>query len=167
MEYLINLGADKSKLLVGIPLYGQAYRLSSENLTSLGDPATGPGAAGEFTKQPGMLAYYEVCDRIKNKGWEIGLGKKPKEERKYVSFDPKCSILGPSAYRRDQWVGYDNQESVFAKGEYILKRGYGGATLWTVDLDDFLNRCCSESFPLLKSINRALGELVHSRIILK
>ncbi|XP_043594466.1 probable chitinase 10 isoform X2 [Bombus pyrosoma] len=139
MEYLINLGADKSKLLVGIPLYGQAYRLSSENLTSLGDPATGPGTAGEFTKQPGMLAYYEVCDRVKNKGWEIG--------------------LGPSAYRRDQWVGYDNQESVFAKGEYILKRGYGGATLWTVDLDDFLNRCCSESFPLLKSINRALGRL--------
>lgn len=167
MEYLINLGADKSKLLVGIPLYGQAYRLSSENLPSLGDPATGPGTAGEFTKQPGMLAYYEVCDRVKNKGWETGSGKKPKEERKYLSFEPKCSTLGPSAYHRDQWVGYDNQESVFAKGEYILKRGYGGATLWTVDLDDFLNRCCSESFPLLKSINRALGELVHSQIILK
>ncbi|KAF3422630.1 hypothetical protein E2986_01595 [Frieseomelitta varia] len=139
MEYLVKLGADKSKLLVGIPLYGQAYRLSSENLTSLGDPATGPGTPGEFTKQPGMLAYYEICDRIKNKGWKRG--------------------LGPSAYRRYQWVGYDDQESVFVKGEYILKSGYGGATLWTVDLDDFLNRCCEESFPLLKSINRALGRL--------
>lgn len=76
MEYLVKLGADKSKLLVGIPLYGQAYRLSSENLTGLGDPATGPGTPGEFTKQPGMLAYYEICDRIKNKGWKRGLGKR-------------------------------------------------------------------------------------------
>lgn len=139
MEYLVNLGAEKSKLLVGIPLYGQAYRLSSENLANLGDPTTGPGTAGEFTKQPGMLAYYEICDRIKYKGWKTG--------------------LGPSAYLRDQWVGYDDRESVYAKGEYILQSGYGGATLWTVDLDDFLNRCCSESFPLLKSINRALGRL--------
>lgn len=55
-------------------------------------------------------------------------------------------------------MGYDTTESVSAKGEHILQSGYGGATLWTVDLDDFLNRCCSESFPLLKSINRALGQ---------
>lgn len=70
-------------------------------------------------------------------------------------------FLGPSAYLKDQWVGYDDQESVYAKGEYILQSGYGGVTLWTVDLDDFLNRCCSESFPLLKSINRALGNTSH------
>ncbi|XP_076756261.1 putative chitinase 10 [Xylocopa sonorina] len=139
LDYLVSLGAEKSKLLVGIPLYGQAYRLSSEDLTNLGDPATGPGTAGEFTKQPGMLAYYEICDRIKNKGWKNG--------------------LGPSAYHKNEWVAYDDQESIFAKGRYILQNGYGGATMWTVDLDDFLNRCCSESFPLLKSINRALGRL--------
>ncbi|CAK9798859.1 Probable chitinase 10 [Anthophora quadrimaculata] len=139
MEYLLNLGAVKSKLLVGIPLYGQAYRLSREDLTGIGDPATGPGIPGEFTKQPGMLAYYEICDRLKNKRWKTG--------------------QGPSAYYKDQWVGYDDRESVYAKGRYILQNGYGGATLWTVDLDDFLNRCCSESFPLLRNINRALGRL--------
>ncbi|XP_026668803.1 probable chitinase 10 isoform X2 [Ceratina calcarata] len=139
MEYLVNLGAEKSKLLVGIPMYGQAYRLSTEDLSNIGDPATGPGTPGEFTRQPGMLAYYEICDRIQNKGWKIG--------------------SGPSAYQKDQWVGYDDRESVYAKGQYILQNGFGGATLWTVDLDDFTNRCCLESFPLLKSINRALGRL--------
>lgn len=82
MEYLVNLGAEKSKLLVGIPLYGQAYRLSSENLANLGDPTTGPGTAGEFTKQPGMLAYYEICDRIKYKGWKTGLGGKSNIKKK-------------------------------------------------------------------------------------
>lgn len=38
-----------------------------------------------------------------------------------------------------------------------MGNGYGGATMWTVDLDDFQNLCCLESFPLLKTINRALG----------
>lgn len=88
MEYLVNLGAEKSKLLVGIPLYGQAYRLSSENLANLGDPTTGPGTAGEFTKQPGMLAYYEICDRIKYKGWKTGLGGKSNIKKNHFPIFP-------------------------------------------------------------------------------
>ncbi|XP_078046537.1 putative chitinase 10 [Augochlora pura] len=139
MEYLVGLGAEKSKLLMGVPFYGQTYRLSSERLSGLGEPATGPGASGEFTRQPGILAYYEICYRLKNKGWEHG--------------------SGPSAYYKDQWVGYEDQESVFAKGQHILQNGYGGASLWTVDLDDFSNRCCAEPFHLLRTINRALGRL--------
>nr|XP_031849252.1 probable chitinase 10 [Nomia melanderi] len=139
MEYLVQRGAKKSNLLMGIPFYGQVYRLSSEELTGLGEPATGPGASGEFTRQPGILAYYEICDRLKNKGWKHG--------------------PGPSAYHKDQWVGYEDQESVFAKGQHILQSGYGGASLWTIDLDDFSNRCCVESFHLLRTINRALGRL--------
>ncbi|XP_076647838.1 putative chitinase 10 [Halictus rubicundus] len=139
LEYLVGLGADRSKLLMGVPFYGQAYRLSSESLFNLGDPATGPGASGEFTRQPGILAYYEICDRLKNKGWKHG--------------------PGPSARYKDQWVGYEDQESVFAKGQHISLNGYGGASLWTVDLDDFSNRCCSEPYHLLRTINRALGRL--------
>ncbi|XP_070530895.1 probable chitinase 10 isoform X1 [Cardiocondyla obscurior] len=139
MNYLTGLGADKSKLLVGIPLYGQSYRLSTASQADLGDPTTGPGKPGEFTKQPGMLAYYEICERIKKRNWKEG--------------------IGPSAHFEDQWVGYEDQESVYAKGKYILGNGYGGATMWTVDLDDFQNLCCLQSYPLLKTINRALGRL--------
>lgn len=43
------------------------------------------------------------------------------------------------------------------KGQYILDNGFGGATAWTVDLDDFTNRCCREPFPLLRTLNRAIG----------
>ena len=66
-------------------------------------------------------------------------------------------ISGPSAHFENEWVGYEDRESVYAKGKYITGNGYGGATMWTIDLDDFQNLCCSESFPLLKTINRALG----------
>lgn len=75
-------------------------------------------------------------------------------ERYYIRI---LMTIGPSAHFEDQWVGYEDLESVYAKGKYIKRNGYGGATMWTVDLDDFQNRCCLESYPLLKSINRALG----------
>ena len=65
---------------------------------------------------------------------------------------------GPSAYHKDQFVSFETPKSIAFKGQYILNHGFGGAAAWTVDLDDFTNRCCQESFPLLRSINRALGK---------
>lgn len=56
------MGADRDKLLMGVPFYGQSYTLAGTD-TDTGAPASGPGNPGEFTQQPGMLAYYEVCDR--------------------------------------------------------------------------------------------------------
>lgn len=76
MNYIASLGASKSKLLVGIPFYGQTYRLVRNDFYNLGDAAAGAGASGEFTKQPGMLAYYEICDRIKRQNWKVADGTK-------------------------------------------------------------------------------------------
>jgi len=45
------------------------------------------------------------------------------------------------------------------KGRYIRNMGYGGAMVWTVDLDDFTNRCCKEPFPLLRALNRIFDRL--------
>lgn len=69
LEYLASLGADREKLLMGVPFYGQSYTLASMN-TDMGAPSSAPGEPGEYTQQPGMLAYYEICDRSK---WKIML----------------------------------------------------------------------------------------------
>lgn len=62
MEHLVSLGAPRHKLLVGIPFYGQSFTLESVTNTEPGAPSIGPGTPGKFTNQPGMLAYYEICD---------------------------------------------------------------------------------------------------------
>lgn len=51
---------------------------------------------------------------------------------------------GPYAHSAasKQWVGYDDVEAVARKADYIQERGYGGAAVWTLDLDDFNNLCC-------------------------
>lgn len=98
MEYLVSKGAPREKLLVGIPFYGQSYTLSMAGSFDVGVAAGGPGEPGEYTKQPGMLAYYEICHRVKNQKW-----------------NSRRDISGPYAYNRNQWVSYDDTESIKAK----------------------------------------------------
>lgn len=147
LELLKQEGAIAYKIIVGVPFYGQSFTLeqSSERLIGEGVAARGPGKAGEITKQPGMLAYYEICDRIKNKNWRKGRESSKKS--------------GPFAMFGDQWVGFEDAESVAMKAKYVIDSGFGGIAAWTVDLDDYSNHCCMEAFPLLKSINRAFNRI--------
>lgn len=62
MHYWMEKGAPSSKLVMGIPTYGQSFTtLSSYDINSLNVPAMYGGDAGEYTRAKGFLAYYEVC----------------------------------------------------------------------------------------------------------
>ena len=60
MEYVSMAGIPKSKLNIGIPLYGQTFTLSTSR-TDFGAPAKGRGEPGPFTLQAGMMGYSEIC----------------------------------------------------------------------------------------------------------
>lgn len=143
MEYLVTKGAPRNKLLLGIPFYGQSFTLSKSGNHKIKAPSAGPGDAGEHTEQPGMLAYYEICNKIRNQRWIVNRDNTGKS--------------GPYAYYGDQWVGFEDIKSIHDKANYIKTKGFGGAVAWTIDLDDFSNQCCGGSFPLLRSLNRGLG----------
>ncbi|XP_073944065.1 chitinase 10 isoform X2 [Choristoneura fumiferana] len=145
VKALISGGAEPKKLLLGLSFYGQTYRLAEQEGRNLpGAQAAGPGEPGEFTKQPGMLAYYEVCYRVKNLRWRTGRQDK----------------AGPYAYSENQWVGYDDPKSITEKVQWAMQQGLGGVTAWAIDLDDYNNRCCGEPWPLLRAAGRALGRSV-------
>ena len=63
LHYWIEKGADPAKLIMGIPLYGQSFTLSDSRDTGLNSATYGPGEAGQYTRQGGFLAYYEVITR--------------------------------------------------------------------------------------------------------
>ena len=96
----------------------------------------------EFTRAAGFLAYYEICDRIFNRGWK-------------VAFDPE-GRLGPYAYKDNQWVSFDDQAILKRKTEYIRDLGIGGGMVWALDLDDFRGKCGQGKHPLLKIIHAGL-----------
>lgn len=60
-----RLGAPKDKLVIGMPTYGRTFTLTNTNTFKVNSPASGGGKAGEYTKEGGFLAYYEVRKLLK------------------------------------------------------------------------------------------------------
>ena len=65
--------------------------------------------------------------------------------------------MGPYAYRDNQWVGYDDVDSIRRKSQYIRDMNLGGGMVWALDLDDFNNRCGEGRHPLMNTIKSVLG----------
>jgi len=132
----INGGCPKEKLIIGIPTYGRSFTLQNPSQTGLKSPAAGPGAAGEMSGEPGLLSYVEICLRLK-KQWTR-------------SFDSEGVV--PFAFNGNQWVGYEDAESIGAKRKLIEEKGYGGGMFWAIDMDDYKGLCSSQKFPLLNAL---------------
>lgn len=60
INYWISQGADRRKLVLGMPMYGQSFSLADNNVNGLNSPAYGGGEAGDATRARGFLSYYEA-----------------------------------------------------------------------------------------------------------
>ncbi|XP_054720372.1 chitinase-3-like protein 1 [Uloborus diversus] len=143
VKYWMKNGAPAHKLILGIPLYGRSFTLQSSTVTGFEAPVTGKGMAGEFTREPGMLGYNEICSLLKKeKGWKI-----------VVDND----VQAPYCFKDRQWIGYDDIRSVPKKVDYLRKMKLGGAMVWSIETDDFRGKCHSFRYPLLTTINSVLN----------
>merc|ERR1711936_998658 len=143
IKYWMEGGAPANKLVMGMPLYGQAFTLDKASENGLNAPARQKGKAGQFTRAAGFSAYYEICEKVKSGGWNV---VKDEEGR-----------MGPYAYQGRNWVGYDDVAMIKYKSEYIRKMGFAGGMVWALDLDDFKNRCGEGHHPLMNTIKSILG----------
>lgn len=109
-DWISQIGSNKNKLLMGIPLYGPVWTLTSGN--------TGVGAPGYSSPS---IKYSQICQNIKN-GWTR-------------VWDNAQKV--PYAYGNNQWVGYDDAQSIQEKINYINNNGIGGAFFWEMSGDDY------------------------------
>lgn len=142
IKHYLKAGADREKLVLGIPTYGRSYTLFNPDANEIGAPADGPGDMGEATRENGYLAYYEICENIKNGDWKV--------------IQPNPKAMGPYAYKGNQWVGYDDEQIVKRKSEYVAQMGLGGIMFWAIDNDDFRGACGGKSYPLIEAAKEAL-----------
>ncbi|XP_068139657.1 uncharacterized protein Cht6 isoform X2 [Drosophila tropicalis] len=145
IKYYLKAGADRDKLVLGIPTYGRSYTLINEESTELGAPSEGPGEQGDATREKGYLAYYEICQNLK-------------DDPEWTIVQPNANVMGPYAYRRNQWVGYDDEAIVRKKAEYVVAQGLGGIMFWAIDNDDFRGTCSGKPYPLIEAAKEAMIE---------
>uniref|UniRef100_A0A1B6DWP2 GH18 domain-containing protein n=1 Tax=Clastoptera arizonana TaxID=38151 RepID=A0A1B6DWP2_9HEMI len=148
MLYWEYKGAKRSKLNVGVPFYAQTFTLKHKSNNCIGAPTKGPGTAGPYTKNPGTVAYYEVCLRVKNEGW----------------YSESTWTDGTYAFKDNQWMSYLDVGDLEDTAWLVKKRKYGGTFFWALDYDDFTNSCGCGYYPLLTTLNRELGRINNPRV---
>ncbi|XP_044591649.1 probable chitinase 10 [Cotesia glomerata] len=138
----VRLGAPKEKMVIGMPTYGRSFTLSNPDNFRVHAAASGGGKAGEYTKESGFLAYYEICEMLQSGA-------------AYV-WDDEMKV--PYLVQGDQWVGFDDERSIRGKMKWIKASGYGGAMVWTVDMDDFNGTACPGNvrYPLIGAMREEL-----------
>lgn len=139
VTYWLQAGAPKEKLILGIPTYGKSFTLTDPNQHGIGASAKSAGKPGKLTKDAGTLGFNEICLNNWPRTWS---------NQQQV----------PYAVKDDQWVGYDDVDSVKIKARYIKENNLGGAMFWSIDLDDFHGKCGHGRSPLIKSVRDLLHE---------
>uniref|UniRef100_A0A087XJ00 chitinase n=1 Tax=Poecilia formosa TaxID=48698 RepID=A0A087XJ00_POEFO len=139
MRYWRDQGAPLEKLLVGFPAYGRTFRTSSA-ASGVAAPASGAASAGSYTREAGIFSYYEVCTFLD-------------EATTHWIEEQKV----PYAVKGSEWVGFDNKQSYAIKAQYMKDNNYGGAFVWSLDLDDFAGQFCGQgSYPLIRYLRSLL-----------
>ncbi|GAB1605895.1 acidic mammalian chitinase-like isoform X1, partial [Argonauta hians] len=140
MNYWLSKGIPNWKLNMGIATYGRGFTLASPTNTNPGSPILGPSPAGTYTRQAGILAYYEICPMKTS-------------SRLHWMSDSKVPYL----VKGSTWVGFDNIKSIKDKVKWLKTKAFGGYSVWALDMDDFSNVCQQGRYPILRALVDALG----------
>ncbi|XP_050091888.1 chitinase-3-like protein 1 [Anopheles aquasalis] len=139
VQHWLREGAPAHKLILGVPTYGRSFHLSNVLGYGVRAPSDDAGDAGPYTKEAGMLAYYEVLENLQN-GWIKTRDDKQK---------------APYAHSGDQWMSYDDKESITNKCKYVVDHHLGGVMVWSIDTDDFRGSLGCK-YPLMQAVNQCL-----------
>ncbi|XP_057311442.1 chitotriosidase-1-like [Hydractinia symbiolongicarpus] len=141
VDYWIKGGFPANKIALGMGTYGRAFKLKDASNNGLGAPKADwqNPPKGQYTREAGFLSYYEIC--------KMGL-----------TVVKDNAVKSPYGYKGQDWIGYDDQESLVYKVKTLIKgKGLMGAMFWALDLDDFKGVCGEGKYPLISAVSKALG----------
>ncbi|OGM51306.1 brain chitinase and chia [Aspergillus bombycis] len=121
VENYIRAGVAPSKLVLGTAFYGRSVKMASTSCTQPGCTFTGPGAEGRCVKTAGYLSHTEINDVISGGATPV--------------FDQAGSVQHLT-WGGDNWVSYDDPETIKIKVNYASRKGLRGVMAWAIDMDD-------------------------------
>ncbi|XP_027068696.1 class V chitinase CHIT5b [Coffea arabica] len=124
----LKAGILRSKLVMGLPLYGKTWTLKDPSVHGVGAPAVGLGPEGDGGR--GILLYYQVEEFNKKNNATVG-------------FD--VATASTYSFAGTVWVGYDDSRSTAARIGYAQALRIRGYFFWALsyDLDWKISRTAS------------------------
>jgi chitinase len=126
-ELFWRVGIAPSKIAMGFGFYGRSFTLADPSCTKPGCPFSGASEKGPCTGEGGILGHYEIQAILKSET-SRKRALKPVHDKeaavKYITFD------------KDQWVSFDDKDTMKQKVQWANSVGLGGALIWASDLDD-------------------------------
>jgi len=134
-------GVPRTNLSLGLAFYARTWTTVSDlrENSSISQPASGSGLPGFLTHQNGTLSYTEVCSELKA-GWT-------------AVRDPVGKV--PFAHMGNQWISYDDVDSLTQKVLWAQSQGLQGVFIWHLGVDD-VQGICGKKFPLLNAVGQAI-----------
>jgi len=155
VQHWVQDGAMSNKLILGIPTYGRAWKMTEDSAISGVPPfpVEGGAEAGPYTVQEGLYSYPEVCAKLANpQNLKVGQGKHLRKvgdpSKKYGTY---AFRLPDENGEGGIWVGYDDTDTAGNKAGYVRDKGLGGVAIYDLTLDDFRGLCNGEKYPILKA----------------
>ncbi|CZR66788.1 uncharacterized protein PAC_16689 [Phialocephala subalpina] len=122
LDLLWRNNIEPSKVVLGLGFYGRSFTLSDPTCTTPGCPFSGGGDAGECTQTSGILSNSEIQAIITK--YDLTPILNEEAGVKYI------------VWNTNQWVSYDDEETLELKRTYANKKCMGGRMVWALDLDD-------------------------------
>ncbi|KAF2222118.1 hypothetical protein BDZ85DRAFT_239225 [Elsinoe ampelina] len=124
LDLLWRAGVKPENVVLGQGLYGRSFTLSDPTCNVSDGKCTFTGGAkpGACSQASGILNLQEIIDIIDEKGLEPTYDEP--SGVKWINWD------------NDQWVSYDDEQTLNQKREFANSRCLGGMMLWALDQVD-------------------------------
>lgn len=119
LELFLKDGVPPEKLVLGLAYYGRSFQLKNPSCSKIGCEFVGPARAGRCTNSPGTLAWFEINEIKASSG-----------SQSILDSDSMSKIL---FFDNDQWVAYDDEDTLLLRQEYAGKNCMLGTMIWSID----------------------------------
>ncbi|KAI0968546.1 hypothetical protein F4678DRAFT_481781 [Xylaria arbuscula] len=111
---------NPSKINFGTAYYGRGYTLNNAGCSDLLCPFSGPSNPGPCTNTAGVLSLREIQQKIDAQG-----------------LVPKLveGAMIKQLVWEDQWIGYDDAETIAMKKSWADGYCFGGTLVWSIDFN--------------------------------
>ncbi|KAG4273145.1 chitinase [Fusarium proliferatum] len=121
LELLWRNNINPERVVMGLGFYGRSFTMKSSSCMDAGCEFSSGAKGGECTGTKGVLSASEINKIIKN-GGKMKLDKEAAVQ--IVTWDS------------NQWVSWDDAETLKMKLDYANENCLGGTMVWAIDLDD-------------------------------